>query len=226
MKKIIAVFLLVCGLVFSVSAEVNNFPQLTGQVVDTAGVLTPQTKALLQKMLSVDKDNQVVVAVVKNLNGQEGRSYGLELARHWRLGQKGKDNGVLILLAVDDRYTGIEVGYGLEGILPDSVTGRIIREQILPPLQQNLNYNQAMLNGAGAVMNILSGGELPEAEEDNLTAEDLLSLFFMLLMLYLYLSGKGPRGGGISFNGGSGRGGGGFFGGGGSFGGGGAGRRF
>lgn len=226
MKKIIAVFLLVCGLAFSVSAEVNDFPQLTGQVVDTAGVLTPQTKALLQKMLSVDKDNQVVVAVVKNLNGQEGRSYGLELARHWRLGQKGKDNGVLILLAVDDRYTGIEVGYGLEGVLPDSVTGRIIREQILPPLQQNLNYNQAMLNGAGAVMNILSGGELPEAEEDNLTAEDLLSLFFMLLMLYLYLSGKGPRGGGISFNGGSGRGGGGFFGGGGSFGGGGAGRRF
>lgn len=206
------------------AAEIK-FPALSGQVVDEAGVLSPSEKMKLTQLLESDQTNQVAIAVVQDLQGMDGREYGIELARRWQIGQKGKDNGVLILLAVKDRYVGIEVGYGLEGILPDSVTGRIIREQMIPPLKENLNYYQSLLNGAVSVMKVITTGE--KADESG-TAEDILSMLFTLLIIYLILSGK-MRGGGFGgFGGGRGGfGGGGFFrGGGGSFGGGGAGRRF
>ncbi len=204
------------------------YPVLTGHVVDEANVLTPQTKSALNTMLSADNNNQIVIAVLNDLRGKDGREYGIDLARHWQLGQKGKDNGVLILLAVKDRYVGIEVGYGLESILPDSLSGRILQYEILPPIQQKQDYNQAMLNGAAAVMSIVSEGKI-KAQTDNKEdiPEDILSLLFAIFMIYLILKGKGPRGGGgIFLGGGRGGFGGGFFGGGGSFGGGGAGRRF
>ncbi len=227
MKKIIFAIIAFCFCwSLSFAAEVD-FPPLSGQVIDEAGVLSAQTKAQLNTLLSSDKDNQIVVAVLKNLRGKDGREYGIELARHWQLGQKGKDNGVLILAATEDRYVGIEVGYGLEDVLTDSISGRILQNVILPPLKEKVpNYNQAMLNGAMAVMSVISDGG--QAVVDDMSLDDLWSLIFTLIMIYLILSGKGPRGGrGIFLGGGRGwGGGGGFLGGGGSFGGGGAGRRF
>lgn len=227
MKKLIFAIIAFCFCwSLSLAAEVD-FPPLSGQVIDEAGVLSAQTKAQLNALLSSDKDNQIVVAVLKNLRGKDGREYGVELARYWQLGQKGKDNGVLIFAATEDRYAGIEVGYGLEDVLTDSISGRILQNVILPPLKEKTpDYNQAMLNGAAAVMSIISNGG--QVDADNMSLDDLWSLIFTLLMIYLILSGKGPRGGrGIFLGGGRGLGGGGgFFGGGGSFGGGGAGRRF
>lgn len=225
MKKFLAVFFVSFYLLLPTAIAENIFPALTGHVVDEAGVLNPQTKYTLDKLLASDSDNQVVIAVLNDLRGKDGREYGVELARHWQLGQKGKDNGVLILLSVKDRYVGIEVGYGLEDILTDSLSGRILQYKILPPIQQNQDYNQALLNGAAAVMSAISGQTIKDLpENEDITTEDILSLLFTLLMIYLILKGKGPRGGGGMFLGG---GKGGFFrGGGGSFGGGGAGRRF
>jgi len=227
MKKVILAFIGACLWFVPLKAAEIDFPPLTGQVIDEAGILSTQTKAQLQALLSADKDNQVVVAIVKNLRGKEGRDYGIELARRWQLGQKGKDNGVLILASTEDRYVGIEVGYGLEDVLTDSLSGRILQNVILPPLKKNPpDYNQAMLNGAAAVMSVISNGG--QAMSDDMSLDDLWSLIFTLIMIYLIMSGKGPRGGrGIFLGGGRGFGrGGGFFGGGGSFGGGGAGRRF
>ncbi len=229
MKKfILAVIVGLFCLIAPLIAE-TSYPALTGHVVDEANILTPQTKAELEALLSADSDNQVVVAVLNDLRGRDGREYGVDLARRWQLGQKGKDNGALILLAIKDRYVGIEVGYGLESILTDSISGRILQYEILPPIQQNQDYNQAMLNGAKAVMTVISGGKIatPAEEDDKINA--LITALFLLLMLYAMSKGGGgifPGGGfGGGFGGFGGRGGG-FFGGGGSFGGGGAGRRF
>ena len=224
MRTFFSGFILMILFCLSVQAAEPEFPILSGQVVDEAGVLTPQTKVLLTRLLATDKDNQVAVAVLKDLRGKNGREYGIELARRWQLGQKGKDNGVLILISKKDRYAGIEVGYGLESILPDSVSGRILREAVLPPLKKDADYNRAVLNGAAAVMSVLSDGRLKDGEEGD--EEDVLATLFALFMLYLFLSGRGPRGGaGMFLRGGRGmsRG---FFGGGGNFGGGGAGGRF
>ncbi len=226
MKKILLAFILFCIFMTPVRAAETDYPPLTGQVVDEAGVLTPQQKSQLLQLLAADKNNQVAVAVVKDLRGRNGREYGIELARRWQLGQKGKDNGVLILLSPKDRYAGIEVGYGLEDILPDSLTGRILRQEVFPPLQRNLDYGTALLNGTKAVMTVLAGGEPGLANEEASPLEDAASTLLTLLMIYLILSGRGRfLGGGRSFfrRGG---GGGGFRGGGGSFGGGGAVGRF
>lgn len=206
------------------------YPALAGHVVDEANVLTPQTKSELESLLSADTDNQIVVAVLNDLRGKDGREYGVNLARHWQLGQKGKDNGVLILLALKDRYASIEVGYGLESILTDSLSGRILQYEILPPIQKHNDYNQAMLNGAKAVMAVVSDGKIQTSDNDDDMADALIIALFLLLMFYGMSKGRGggifPGGfGGGGFGGFSGRGGG-FFGGGGSFGGGGAGRRF
>lgn len=227
MKKILFAILLFGSYTFSAYTAEADFPPLSGQVVDEAGVLTPQEKARILQVLSTDKDNQVAVAVLKDLRGKTGREYGVELARRWQLGQKGKDNGVLILISVKDRYAGIEVGYGLEGTLPDSLAGRILREAVFPPLKRNLDYGEAALNGAYAVMTVLNGGKLKDGMAD---AEepfgDALSTLIALIVVYLVLTGRmrpGLARGGFFRRGGSG---GGFWGGGGGFGGGGAGGRF
>lgn len=230
MKKFLCcLFVLVISLTSVFAAEVD-FPALSGQVVDEAGVLTSQQKAQLEQLLAMDKNNQVAVAIVNSLRGRTGREYGIELARYWQLGQKGKDNGILILISPQDRYAGIEVGYGLEEVLPDSISGRILRQAVFPPLQQNLDYGQAALNGTTAIMTILSGGKINDilpTEEEPSPLEDALSALMALIMIYLVISGKWHPGGGRGFlfhrGGGSG---GGFRGGGGGFGGGGAGGRF
>ena len=228
MKKLF-VWLFLLLFACTVQAAAVDYPALSGQVVDEAGVLSTQTKAELAKLLSLDKDNQIAVVTLKDLRGKDGREYGIELARRWQLGQKGKDNGVLIFISPKDRYAGIEVGYGLEGILPDSLAGRILRQVIFPPIQKNNDYNKAVLDGTAAVMSVISN---PEAYAEDEMSGDTLSTILFLLFLFLLLSGKGRGGGGGfflprgGFGGGSGGGFGGIRGGGGGFGGGGAGGRF
>lgn len=225
MKKLFAwLFLLLFAC--TVQAAEVDYPALSGQVVDEAGVLSEKTKAELTKLLALDKYNQIAVVTLKDLRGKDGREYGIELARRWQLGQKGKDNGVLIFISPKDRYAGIEVGYGLEGILPDSLAGRILRQVIFPPIQQNNDYNKAVLDGTAAVMSVITN---PKAYSEDELSGDTISTLLFLLFLFLLLSGKGRGGGGGFFlpRGGFGSGfGGGFRGGGGSFGGGGAGGRF
>lgn len=226
MKKFLCgLFLLFLVVAPAFSAGVD-YPALSGQVVDEAGVLSSQEKAQILRVLSADKDNQVAVAIVKDLRGLTGREYGIELARRWQLGQKGKDNGVLILISPKDRYAGIEVGYGLESILPDSLTGRILREYMFPPLKENLNYGRAALNGAAAVMTVLSDGKLKLADGDETSPlDDALSTLLTLIVVYLVMTGR-LHPGSLMMLGRGGRGGGRFGGGGGGFGGGGAGGRF
>ncbi len=111
------------------------FPELTGRVVDRANLLSAAREAELEQRLAAlerDTSDQVVVVTLPSLGGYDIADYGTQLGRHWQIGQKDGDNGVLLIVALEERKIRIEVGYGLEGILTDALSALIIHEQITP----------------------------------------------------------------------------------------------
>jgi uncharacterized protein len=139
------------------------FPTLTGRVVDEAGVLDEATRgALTQKLadLEAKTTDQLVVVTLKSLQGTTIEDLGYQLGRHWRIGQKDKNNGVLLIVAPTDRQVRIEVGYGLEGTLTDAVSKLIIENGILPRLRAN-DLPGGISRGVDDIISVLSG----DAEE-------------------------------------------------------------
>ncbi|MEJ2069684.1 MAG: TPM domain-containing protein, partial [Syntrophobacterales bacterium] len=135
--RFITVVFLCCGLLL-VSSLFGAVPPIPDQpanyVVDLAGIIDPQTEADLNRRLKELENKttaQVVVLTINSLEGEPMERFSLRTAEKWALGQKGKDNGVLITIAVQDRKYRIEVGYGLEAILPDSLVGSIGRESFV-----------------------------------------------------------------------------------------------
>ena len=112
-----------------------NLPALTGRIVDNAGIIDAATKAVLtQKLADFEKkgSDQIVVATIPSLDGEEIEPYANRLFRFWKLGQAKENNGVLLLVAPNDRKMRIEVGYGLEGTLTDLHTKLIIENDMVP----------------------------------------------------------------------------------------------
>ncbi len=129
----------VAGLVMlslvSLAAFALDFPPLSGRVVDQASLLSETDRNAISaksKELEDRSTDQLVVATVSTLQNSSIEMYANELFRSWRLGQAGKNNGVLLLVAPNDRKVRIEVGYGLENKLPDDLCARILRETVLP----------------------------------------------------------------------------------------------
>src|SRR5215813_6277390 len=117
--------LIILFLASAAVAQTLTFPTPTGRVVDDAGILDAATRTALTEKLSAleaKTTDQLVVATVKSLQGTSVEDYGNRLFRNWRLGQAGKNNGVLLMVAPNERKVRIEVGYGLEGTLPDAVS--------------------------------------------------------------------------------------------------------
>lgn len=124
-----------CLLTSPLLAAAPDFPELTGRVVDAANILSPSDEAeLTQELAAVEgrSTDQIVVVTVPSLQGYSIDDYGIRLGRHWGIGQAGKDNGVLLIVAPVERRVRIEVGYGLEGVMPDALAGLIIQRRILP----------------------------------------------------------------------------------------------
>jgi uncharacterized protein len=241
------VFAFLCLLFVSGAyAAALNFPQLTGRVVDEAGILSADTQDKLAQLLAQEEKqttNQVVVVTLKSLQGQTIEDYGYQLGRHWGIGQKGKNNGTLIIVAPNEHATRIEVAYGLEGVLTDANTRIVIERYMLPAFRRG-DYDAGVLAGTNAVLQVLGGVTLspPQASDSDQDQRDSGGLpwgFIILVLVWLVfgrflwpllflggLGGFGGRGSGGGFGGGGfgggGFGGGGFSGGGGSFGGGGA----
>ncbi|MDO9321931.1 MAG: TPM domain-containing protein, partial [Pseudomonas sp.] len=129
-----------------------NFPALSGRVVDQAGMLDAATSTRLTQELASHEQatgNQLVVVTLPNLQGLPIEDFGYQLGRHWGIGQKGKDNGVLLLIARDERKIRIEVGYGLEGTLTDAQSSLIIQQVISPAFKQG-QYSQGISAGVQA----------------------------------------------------------------------------
>lgn len=139
----------------------SEFPALSGRVVDDAGELDASTRESLRAKLAAleaRSGTQVVVATVKSLNGNSIEDYANRLFRRWQLGQKGKNNGVLLLHAPAERKIRIEVGYGLEGTLTDAATKYIITNSIAPRFKAN-DFSGGMTRGVDDILKALSGDE-------------------------------------------------------------------
>src|ERR1044072_2614703 len=137
-----------------------EYPALSGRVVDDAGVLDAATRESLRAKLAAleaKTGDQLVVATVKSLNGNSVEEYANRLFRRWQLGQRGKNNGVLLLHAPAERKIRIEVGYGLEGTLTDAITKYIIQNAITPRFKAN-DFSGGMTRGVDDIIKVLDGG--------------------------------------------------------------------
>ena len=163
MKAVPRGFAAALAFVCSVALAGPSFPPLTGRVVDTAGILSPQVEAEISAQLAAHEQsttNQVVVVTLKSLDGYDIADYGYQLGRHWGIGQKGKNNGALLIIAPAERKLRIEVGYGLEGALTDAISRDIIERVIKPPFRQQ-HYDQGVRAGVTAILAALSGEHHP-----------------------------------------------------------------
>ncbi len=128
--------LVIAGLLlFSGSLRAQTFPQLTGRVVDGAQIIPADEAARLdQKLTALEQQThrQLVIATVASLDGYDVSDYANRLFRNWQLGDKERNDGVLLLVAPSDRKVRIEVGYGMEGIVTDGLSSIIIQQEILP----------------------------------------------------------------------------------------------
>jgi uncharacterized protein len=223
-------------------AATPEFPALTGRVVDDAGILSGDTRHNLEAILAKDQQKfdgrQIVVVTLKSLQGYDIADYGYQLGRHWGIGQKGKDNGGLIIVAPKEHRVRIEVGYGLEGDLTDAKS-RVIIERYMKPAFKKGDYDAGILAGAKAVLATLGNTDFTapdysqSVERDNDDSPGIGWIIFIIILIVIFRGGFWPllflggfgggrHSGGWGGGGWSSGGGGGFSGGGGSFGGGGA----
>jgi uncharacterized protein len=155
-------------------AAAQTFPPLTGRVVDQAHLLSAaQVQDITSKSeaLEAQSGRQFVVATVNSLEGRPIEDYGYQLGRAWGIGQKGKDNGVILLVAPNEHKVRVEVGYGATTFITDAVSGLIIREKILPYFKQTPpDYGTGIATGADAIIKQMS---LPpeEAQKNVANAE-------------------------------------------------------
>ena len=153
-------------------AHAQDFPKLTGRVVDGADLLSPADEAALtEKLQALEQasSRQLVVATVPDLQGYEIEDYGYRLGRAWGIGQSEADNGTILIVAPNARKVRIEVGYGLEGIITDGLSALIIQNQILPRFREN-DYPGGINAGADAIIQQLQAPP-EEAERRVLEAQ-------------------------------------------------------
>lgn len=138
-------------------------PALTARVMDLTGTLTPAQRSALEAKLAAfegEKGAQIAVLMVSTTQPETIEQYSIRVVDVWKLGRKGVDDGVLLLVAKDDRKMRIEVGYGLEGALPDAVAKRIISEVITPFFKRGDFYG-GIDAGISAIIKVVSGEPLP-----------------------------------------------------------------
>lgn len=154
-----AAFAVAFGLLLgSPTAAAPTFPDLTGRVVDAAGVLSPQTRASLDAKLAdleSKTSRQLVVVTVPSLQGYPIEDYGYQLGRAWGIGQKGRDNGALFLVAPTEKRVRVEVGYGLEGVLTDALSEVLLQQRVLPRFRAG-DIEGGVVAGADALIAQLS----------------------------------------------------------------------
>lgn len=243
MKRIVLLLSIMIFVLFFIFQSFSyELPSYKGWINDFANIIDNNYKQKLEFLITEVEQktsSEISIVTIASLEGENLEDYTNRLFQKWGLGKKGKDNGVIVLLALSERKVRIEVGYGLEGILPDGLCGEIIRNYMLGFLKEG-NYGAGIYNGTLAVSSIIaknagvvvSGTEnisvVPAKKRSKF--KSLIQLIFILIMIIIFIRhpflalfllsnsgfGRGFRGGGF----GSGSGGFGGFGGGSSGGGG------
>ncbi len=160
----------------------TEVPYLSRRVTDEAGVLSSSTIQDLELRLKQQEDstsNQVAVLTIPSLEGEALEEYSIRVVDTWKLGQKGKDNGVLLLVVTQDRKVRIEVGRGLEGALPDITCGTIIRKDIVPRFKEG-DYDAGVRAGVDGIVSAIRGEYT--AEPEGSASEDLAPMLIGTLL--------------------------------------------
>jgi len=236
-RRILLCILLPFVAAVSSFADIPDRPSPQRLVNDFASLFSTSQKASLENMLVAFDDstsNQIVVVTVKDLDGEDPNWYAAQLGRKWGVGDSYSDNGVVILIkpkqGLSSGQVAIQVGYGLEGAIPDIYCSRIIRDEMIPAFKSGDYYSG--VRGAVQTIMDLASGEISEPREEPIDWADLIfTILIIALILWFFFSDMGSSGGrggryiyigpigGGPWTGGGSLGGGGSFGGGGGFGG-------
>jgi uncharacterized protein len=145
-------------------AQEADIPDLTGRVTDNAQIISEETRKSLSENFKAHEErttNQIAILTVLTLNGESIEDYAGRVFKEWKLGQKGKDNGILMIVVPNDRRMRIEVGYGLESTMTDAMAGRIIRNVMTPKFKKG-DYDGGISAGAQAIIGVLEGRSIRE----------------------------------------------------------------
>jgi uncharacterized protein len=191
-----ALALLAAGLVLPVpgahAEPLVAVPGLKARVTDLAGTLTPDQAAALEAKLAAfeqAKGSQVAVLIVPTTRPEEIEQYGIRVGEDWKLGRKGVDDGAILLVAREDRKVRIEVGYGLEGVLPDATANRIIDEDIVPKFRAG-DYYGGIDAGVDRMLRVIEGEALPEPAQRAARGSGGLGNLLPFLLIFALVGGS------------------------------------
>ena len=167
MKKLIILLLFIFSFL---NADITQyFPKLEGRVIDQANMLSPDVKKDIDGILKKhekETSNQIVVVILNSLNGYTIEDFSYQLGRFWGIGQKDKNNGVLLVVSKEDRKVRIEVGYGLEGALTDKISHEIINYTIKPNFKAN-QYELGILKAVNEIKAAIKGEYVGKEKAEN-----------------------------------------------------------
>lgn len=189
-KLVVGLFALVVLLpLFASLAHAIEIKPYSGLVNDFANVLSEEMEQQLEAKLLQEAERldgvELAVLTLDSLEGETVEQVALAYFDNWQVGKKGEDNGVLLLLAIDDREVRIQTGYGVEGALPDGLAGRIIRQDIVPHLQAG-NYDLAIENGVNRILQRIAD---PASEMVPESTPSSGSIWFVLMVLVIFFGG-------------------------------------
>lgn len=192
-------FILLCllpfaQLPFAAAAEDVAVPVLTARVTDLTGTLSAEQKSTLEarlQALEAKKGSQISILLVPTTQPETIEQYSIRVTDQWKLGRKKVDDGVLLLIAKDDRKLRIEVGYGLEGALPDVIAKRIIAEDITPHFKQGDFYG-GIVAGITRIDAVIQGEALPAPEQARGSngSDSSIESYLFLLIFFALISGS------------------------------------
>lgn len=198
MKKTAVLFFLILS---TISIYAQDIPRPQGYVNDFAGILDGGSRNEITSMIEGIEQStgvEIAIATLTDLGGMPIDQLAIKYYESWGIGKKGQDNGVLILVAVNDRKAWIQTGYGIEGVLPDGLVGEIIRNEMLPRFKQG-DYPggiKATVYRVGKVV----GGEPVNYPRQKRNRPQSSNWIFLVFIFFIIISmiGKGKRGGGGS----------------------------
>ncbi len=199
--KVSLLFIFLCGLNFGFAQyRIPEKPKKQTSVYDYVNLLPEQQKRSLEQKLvrySDSTSTQILVAIIKSTEGEDIDYLGAQWGQKWGIGQDGKDNGVLVLLARGDRRIAISTGYGVEGSLTDAMSRRIIQGIIIPHFKQD-NYYAGLNAGADAIFKVLNGEFKEERTFDDGSGFSIAPFlpFIIFFIILIILSSRNRRGGG------------------------------
>jgi uncharacterized protein len=194
-----------CAIVLSaVSLAAQNLPKPAGRVTDLANIIDAATESDLDRQLDQleqKTSSEIAVVTVTSLDGVPIDDYAVRLFKEWGIGQAKTDNGVLVLVAPNEREIKIEVGYGLEGILPDGLAGEIIRDNFTPRFREN-DYSGGIRDGVGRLVQVVEKQQVLTPEElarfndgsgDDIPAWAIIPFFGLFVTIGFGMVGIGLR---------------------------------